>query len=251
VVLKHSSLSLADFATGTLDQTQSGLAFEPTARAMVARPLTRLTLRLARMDWWTWGDSPDAPFATQRLRLDPSTGHPDTFANASQPTMHELAEQRRAGKYPPYGRNWGAIVCSLPDLKIFELVLETWEVKKQQLDVVVECARTWKFPLAATRAELIWDKTETANWKRDEGDEEDFVEEQASFVPEDNHAWIGEDDDEYDEDDDVDDEFYDSDDDLYLEQEEDGSHGAREATWSDICKEFEVRVVRFKRRTVA
>jgi hypothetical protein len=239
-------ICFTDFAIRILDHTQSSVAFDATARAMIARPLTRLTLRLTRMDWWTW--------ISKTLRLDPSFGHPSTFpVPVDQPTMQELAEQRRAGKHPPFGRNWGAIVCALPDLKIFELVLETWEPKKQQLDTVVECAQTWKFPLTMTRAELVWDKTEVANWKREEGDEEDFVEKQLpTHVPTSAHRnepeVVTEPRDHDDEDGiyDFEDEHDDDDQGLYSDE----IFITEADRLEEEHKEYEVRVVRFKRRTV-
>jgi len=267
--LSHFELSFTDFATQIVDHTQPSLAFDPTARAMVARPLTRLTLRLTRMDWWTWSNNPDASSATQHLRLDPSMAQdPGAFPIApiaGQPTMHELAEQRRAGRHPPYDKNWGAIVCSLPDLKIFELVLETWEVKKKQLDTVVECAQTWKFPLAVKRAELVWDKTEVANWKREEGGEEDFVEKQVPTYACHNGPEVDTEPPDSDEEEELyssdeeelygsdEDRLYESDEDRELNQEEDSDeiHSAREERWDKKCREFEVRIVRFKRRPVA
>jgi hypothetical protein len=45
----------------------------------------------------------------------------------------------------------------MPDLKRFELVLETFAGKRRQLDNVVEAAKLWKFPIANTRYELVWD----------------------------------------------------------------------------------------------
>ncbi|KAF2681159.1 hypothetical protein K458DRAFT_372674 [Lentithecium fluviatile CBS 122367] len=156
------------------DRTRSPLLNTSTAHAMVARPLTRLTLRLSRVDWWTWSNLPSEVDPSQHLRLEPSFN--DSLREVGT-TMQELAEQRRAGQHPQYEeRNWGAVVGTLPDLKTLELVLETWEVKKYQLKTVVECAKTWKFPLKETQCELVWDgKVESANWKREEGDEDDFV----------------------------------------------------------------------------
>jgi len=54
---------------------------------------------------------------------------------------------------------------NLRDLKTFELVLETFAAKKHQLDTVVECARTWRFPLQGTRYELVHDgSVEAMKW---------------------------------------------------------------------------------------
>jgi hypothetical protein len=265
-----------------LDHTQSSPAFTPSARAMVARSLTRLTVRLTRKDWWTWSSPPDgASPATQQLRLEPSIGRNYI---PGQLSMQELAVQRRVGKHPSYGNNWGAVVCALPDLKIFELVLETWAVKKQQLETVVECAQTWKFPLVGRRAELVWTGTNVANWKREDGDAKDFVKKRSGNdygqnaaseeypIEESNSAGrmdLEESDDadecsDYDERGDPDepdedsnfdgrgDDYPESDQDLDDDESEDDEYDfdvpyMREERWDVHCKEFEVRVVRFKR----
>jgi hypothetical protein len=55
----------------------------------------------------------------------------------------------------------------LSDLKTFELVLETFSEKRKQLEVVVDCAKTWKFPLNDTQHELSYDgKVEVLTWSR-------------------------------------------------------------------------------------
>ena len=80
--------------------------------------------------------------------------------------MLDLADARRSGQHPEYTSTWGGIIGSLPDFKTFELVLETFTAKKRQLDTVVECASTWKFPLRDTRYELVHDgSVESLNWK--------------------------------------------------------------------------------------
>lgn len=86
--------------------------------------------------------------------------------------MLKLAEQRRNGEHPQYqtGKQeedwtWGAAISMLPNLRTFELVLETFLEKKKQLEVVVDCAKTWKFPLKNTQYELACDeKVEVLAW---------------------------------------------------------------------------------------
>lgn len=155
-----------------------------TARAMVARPLTRLTLRLSRTDWWTWADRPNE-ITVGQLGLDPAFGDGGSGENQRpvQPRMLQFARERQAGQFPnPYYKDpapskyegtWGAEVGKLSDLKVLELVLETFEEKKSQLDTVIECAKTWKFPLEPKSSadpsedhyELVWDgEIEEANW---------------------------------------------------------------------------------------
>jgi hypothetical protein len=172
------------------------------ARAMVARPLTRLTIVLGRNDWRAWVAPPDTT-DKWRLSLDPSKG-------------------------------WGAGVCQLSSLKSLELVLETWTVKKDQLDAVVEQAKSWVFPLIATNAELVYQKTDTANWKTEERDGQGRTPDppQDDMFPDPIHDSDGEDHDYPD--------FRDN----FQDEEEEGE-------WLEKCRDIEVRVVQFVRRTVS
>jgi hypothetical protein len=50
----------------------------------------------------------------------------------------------------------------LPDLKTLQLVLETFKVKEEQLECVVNCAKTWRFNDDGEAKEkekwvLVWD----------------------------------------------------------------------------------------------
>lgn len=66
-----------------------------------------------------------------------------------------------------YTSTWGGVTGTLQDLKIFELILETFSVKKHQLDTVVECAKTWKFPLQDTQYELAYDgRVKSMRWAK-------------------------------------------------------------------------------------
>ncbi|KAF2449917.1 hypothetical protein P171DRAFT_507731 [Karstenula rhodostoma CBS 690.94] len=83
--------------------------------------------------------------------------------------MLALAASRRSGDHPAYdepdSETWGAAVGALPDLKMFELILEAIVPKEQQLGTVVECATKWKFPLKGTPYELVCDgKTGALQW---------------------------------------------------------------------------------------
>ncbi|KAF2268275.1 hypothetical protein CC78DRAFT_589291 [Lojkania enalia] len=141
-----------------------------TARAMIARPLTHLTLRLSRTDWRTWTDS-DMGDPTRELGLDPAFGDGGSGVT-ERPTaarMQYLAAERRANRWPGqqpnddgtssyrYISGWGAEIAKLPDLKTLELVLETFDTKKLQLETVADCAKTWIFPLEGTQHQLVWD----------------------------------------------------------------------------------------------
>jgi hypothetical protein len=127
-------------------QTDSDL---PLGRAMVARPLQQLTIRLARTDWWTWSSNPDDTHS--RLGIDPAIA-----GNANYPKMMELAQVRREGGQLDLWLGWGRRIRLLPDLQLLQFVFETFPAKEDQLNTVVECAKLWKFPLEDRRYELSY-----------------------------------------------------------------------------------------------
>ncbi|KAH7138470.1 hypothetical protein B0J11DRAFT_16238 [Dendryphion nanum] len=162
-------VSITTFKSPDKSLYPTGTSSIPYVLAMPALPLTHLTLRLSRTDWWTWGDPPSSTSSAQQLGLDPAFGDGGSGDN-ERPVHHRmihLATQRRTGQWPnPYYKNpapthymetWGAAVGKLQDLKCLELVLETFAAKEAQLDVVVGCAETWRFPLDGVGAELVWD----------------------------------------------------------------------------------------------
>lgn len=108
----------------------------------------------SRTDWWTWSDDPDTTDDDKQLAFDPACGK---MTRPIVSDMLALAASRRCGQHPEYTSAWGEEIGKLPGLKTFELVLETFSAKKRQLDTVVDCARTWKFPLQGTRSELVHD----------------------------------------------------------------------------------------------
>ncbi|KAH6642906.1 hypothetical protein C7974DRAFT_112689 [Boeremia exigua] len=146
-------------------------------RLQRARPLVHLTLRMRCTDWWTWSDDPSSTDAKRNhLALDPTVGNGEDNLT-SRPTstqMQALAQQRRDGydttSSAPFNIDtpgWGHIISKLPDIKTLELVLETFTEKKAQLDTVVECAKTWRFPIADTQFELAWNgKVKSAHHSR-------------------------------------------------------------------------------------
>jgi hypothetical protein len=103
--------------------------------------------------------------------------------------MIKFAAERRAGRWPnpsyrdpaptKYEGTWGDQIAKLPNLKALELILETYGAKRAQLDTVIECAKTWKFPLSNEEDEegesvweLVWDgRVENANWVRSRWEE--------------------------------------------------------------------------------
>lgn len=146
-------------------------------RLQRARPLVHLTLRMPSTHWWTWTDDPHSTDTrNHHLGLEPTLGDGRVDLN-QRPTctrMQELAQQRRDG-YLPVSRNllsrttpgWANIIAKLPDIRTLELVLETFEEKKAQLDVVVQCAKTWRFPIADSQFELAWNgRVEEERWTK-------------------------------------------------------------------------------------
>lgn len=156
--------------------------WQSAMRVMIAKPLTHLTLRLRHTDWWTWADHPDAISETQHLGLDPAigTGGAEDHLRPTASRMRALAERRRAGEHPDINTTggWLRTIGKLPDLKRLEFVLETYKAKEQQLDAVVDAAKTWKFPIEGTAWELVWDgNVEASRWSSGEDEWQDDGEE--------------------------------------------------------------------------
>lgn len=223
------------------------------AAAMVARMITHLTLRMSRTDWWTWEDDPDTENNNQKLSLDPALGRKTM---PSPQTMIALADSRRAGHHPQYDardhETWGAAIGGLPDLKTFELVLETFAPKKKQLETVVECARTWKFPIKDTEYELVCDdRIEAMQWRLP-GDESEDASEENNTASEHNEDLFKADNDTPEENEEISEgEQSEDDSDLDLQYSDSDSEADYSTeSWVRECTEFEVRVVRFRRRRV-
>ncbi|KAH3911212.1 hypothetical protein HBI56_107030 [Parastagonospora nodorum] len=140
-------------------------------RVATAKPITHLTLRMRHADWWTWTDDPNSSDELHHLALDPSVGD-GSADHPRRPTasrMRALAEERRAGRHPEVKPDvgWAETIAQMPDLRSFEMVLETYASKKGQLDAVVEAAKTWRFGLDGGVWELVWDgKVGVSSWSR-------------------------------------------------------------------------------------
>jgi hypothetical protein len=143
------------------------LPWSSAMRVAQARPIIHLTLRIQSSDWWTWTDSPTSTDPLHHLGLDPTIGDGGRLTRPTSTLMRELANRRRSGDYPDVatgageGRDqsqgWAATIGRMPDLRSLELVLETFTEKRDQLEQVVEAAKSWKFPIATSPAELTWD----------------------------------------------------------------------------------------------
>ncbi|KAF2439033.1 hypothetical protein P171DRAFT_436393 [Karstenula rhodostoma CBS 690.94] len=221
------------------------------ARAMVARPLTHLTLRLTHEDWWNWSVDPTRPFSFQgQLYLEPAIGSSPNSLGLPKGVdyMELLAAKRRAGEDVGEHGGWGAIVGRLPDLKELKLVLETFDAKADRLEKIVECAKTWRFPIEDSSFELVWDgEVEDASWGIEPG-ELDRNYNKPMIIQE-------------EEDDDDEDRFTDDErdsEDAYDSSDDESSSEDDEATyapplppppsWNRLVTRFEARVVRFARR---
>lgn len=136
----------------------SGLQLPPSDPT-VARVIDKLTLRLGRTEWWTWEDPPFPGGQYPQLMLDPG------MKGINPGFMQHQAEQRRRGLWTGWqGDCWGAQIAEFKGLRCLELVLETFTAKKQQLDAVIECAKTWRFPMEDDCA-LVWDgNVEISSW---------------------------------------------------------------------------------------
>jgi hypothetical protein len=151
-----------------------------TARAMRARPITHLTLRILRRDWWYLGENYDSFGSTAKIGLDPAFGGSNwPFCETlGHEQMIALARERLAGIFPnPYHKDpppqkyegtWGEVISKLPDIKELILVLEVFIEGKQQLDIITECAQTWRFPIEGMlNTELVYDGHEEKTWRSD------------------------------------------------------------------------------------
>jgi hypothetical protein len=117
------------------------------------KDITQLTIRLDRSDWWTWGNDPQPQEGDRGLALDPALGDGGAVRRPLVSRMLRLAEDRKArqdrGEQPvPYPPNcWGARVALFPGLRRLTLHLETFAWRVAELDRIIECAKTWTFPL--------------------------------------------------------------------------------------------------------
>lgn len=92
--------------------------------------ITKVIITMRHTDWWNWDDS-------GRINLEPA------FARYRYPGAPKLTEQA-----------WGSHFPEFPNLKEFELELETREDRRAELDEIVQRAQSWEFP-AANGATLL------------------------------------------------------------------------------------------------
>ncbi|KAJ4355428.1 uncharacterized protein N0V89_003444 [Didymosphaeria variabile] len=222
------------------------------ARAMIARPLTHLTLRLTHEDWWNWSHHPNSStYIPRKLYLDPAVAVgrvPSSLSVwGSDHIMEELAARRSAGEVVQGRETWGVIVGRLPDLKELQLVIETFDIKKDQLEQIVECAKTWKFPLENTVYELVWDgRVQDTSWDIEPGAFDKNFKEPLIIEDEDGD---GEDEDRFTDEERHSDTYGNSSDDdgASADEERGPTPPPPPPSWHTFCTRFEARVLRFKR----
>ena len=94
--------------------------------------LQYLKITLRHGDWWSWESS--AP-----LRFDPKQRGTANMNRQSQATD------------PFHQSSWGYQIRKLPNLKVFELELESIEGKRVELDEIIRRAPGWQFPMSGNQ----------------------------------------------------------------------------------------------------
>ncbi|KAF2812957.1 uncharacterized protein BDZ99DRAFT_568237 [Mytilinidion resinicola] len=154
--LLHNHAQAIDY---TLMQTflEVGYHFQSFTNFLTGpEPVKYLTLRLERMDWWTWETAPGDVARDGGLALDQSVGAGSVENRPTAGVMRELAQRRRergrldgvaiARDEDGAAAGWGvALSRDFPGLKELEMVFESFRAKKAQLEEVVRCAETWEF----------------------------------------------------------------------------------------------------------
>ncbi|KAF2751376.1 hypothetical protein M011DRAFT_464113 [Sporormia fimetaria CBS 119925] len=149
-------------------------------RALAAKTnsITHLSIEIPN-DGWD-GEKTGADSESLQLALDPAFSW-TTGRHLRGELMRRAAASRRKGtfrafkdhsQWPELQHPWGKEVARFPSLKSLELRLEAdlgCTDPKGQINVVANCAKTWKFALNSRRVELIWDGTiEDASYYRDD-----------------------------------------------------------------------------------
>lgn len=185
-------------------------------RCGLAQPLTHLTLRLHHGDWWTWTDDPIKNNTYKRLFIDPTFGFHRTVRGDSG-LMHSLAAERRAGRQldqvtePSFDMGGGWG----PQIGRLLPDLET-------LEFVFET-----FKVKAGQLDNVAECAKTWRFAVGGMDGEKGGKKEREML-----VWDGE---------------------VVKKEWQRGMAGLRlpkDATWFDRCMDFEVRVVRFAKRTI-
>ncbi|KAL2047036.1 hypothetical protein N7G274_001054 [Stereocaulon virgatum] len=105
---------------------------------------THLKLTIRHSDWYWWENE-------EEIALDPKkSGIPSGYSNASD-------------TFAPM--SWGSELQKMEGLKVFQLELETVEMKKDELDAIVARAPGWQFPLHGDQIMVLDErKTQRTGW---------------------------------------------------------------------------------------
>jgi hypothetical protein len=143
--MQQFSLELEGSFLGALQQLTPII---PTLRTL------RIVLRHG--DWWNWERN-------NKLGIDPYQSHHPI------PWDETVASYRRAvskGGSPDIklgDRAWGAQFSALPSLEKLEIEFETLTSKRDQLDLIVDFSKYWRFPMPDGKF-LVRDKTLTESY---------------------------------------------------------------------------------------
>ncbi|EXJ91837.1 hypothetical protein A1O3_00387 [Capronia epimyces CBS 606.96] len=110
----------------------------------------KLHLTIRHSDWWSW-ESPAE--SNDRLGICPwrvaRTSCQQMLAEPPRPSVSYIKERMSP-------QTWGGQICQVPGLQMLEMEFETDEVKRAQLELVVQRAKSWVFPLCNQNVVLAW-----------------------------------------------------------------------------------------------
>ena len=108
----------------------------------------QLTLTFRHSDWWSWQSPAES---SDKLGICPwlpaRTSQQAMLAQTLEPDLVFLNEYMKQG-------TWGFQISQIKGLSILKIEFEIDVVKKAQLQVVLERAKHWKFPLEGTNTAL-------------------------------------------------------------------------------------------------
>ena len=126
----------------------------------------RLTLTLRRTDWWSWESDVGSP---DRLGICPwllgRTTCQAMEAEPINPTLEYIRSNMDQGVSPSGQRPFAVMIWNLPQLEVLEIEFEAEVKKKDQLAVVVDRAKGWKFP-REDGSHLLWNgEVKESRWE--------------------------------------------------------------------------------------
>lgn len=126
----------------------------------------RLTLTLRRTDWWSWESDVGSP---DRLGICPWLPGRTTCqameAEPVDPTLEYIRSNMDQGVLPSRQRPFAVLIRNFPQLEVLEIEFEAEVKKKDQLVVVVDRAKGWKFP-REDGSYLLWNgEVKESKWE--------------------------------------------------------------------------------------